>query len=228
MPKAPKSTKNKGSSKGVGLRHNPLEKDVTRPNGKLRAPKVGSYTDGDEDELEEVNEEYMNHDDGDGDGDGMLSGIRAETVWRAGADTTEVLLSSGSLGVPTRSSMDKEEDIHDDDNDDDEDDEVEIDDEIVEMDDGYIGGLGLSTSEEAVVQNFLNNDGGASTQTLADIIMQKIQARSATQPIVEESSNLPPKVIQVYTAVGQILKHYTSGLSYVLYCIVLYCTDLIF
>lgn len=99
-------------------------------------------------------------------------------------------------------------------NDDENDDDIEG----VEFDGDYVTGTGLSEEEEAIVQNFLQASRNE-TKTLADIIMEKI--REKEEVTAEESSfdsnmmnntkNIPPKVVEVYTAVGKLLHHYKSG-----------------
>ncbi|KAG6003169.1 hypothetical protein E4U21_002283 [Claviceps maximensis] len=58
--------------------------------------------------------------------------------------------------------------------------------------------------------------GDNESRNLADIIMQKIAAHEATEArkgagLPEDDYELPPKVVDVYTKVGQILSRYKSG-----------------
>lgn len=99
-------------------------------------------------------------------------------------------------------------------------DEVEEEEEAYEGEDlvgfegDYVEGTNLSEAEEALVTKFLHA-GRAETRTLADIIMSKIREKEE-QPVddsasVTEQSGLPPKVQQVYAAVGKMLAHYKAG-----------------
>jgi len=94
--------------------------------------------------------------------------------------------------------------------------------EDVEVDeDGFVVMPGASEEEERALSLFLP---GASKgtpqagQTLADVILQRIQdheakAQSKEARLEQEaaSQGLSPKVIQVYSEIGKYLKHYKSG-----------------
>ena len=117
-------------------------------------------------------------------------------------------------------------------NDSDDDYEDDVDEEEEEDDAGYIQydgdneyvqTAGLNEHEEAVVNRFLSA-GQAETRTLADIILEKLNGgggggENGTGDAMEgastydgpEASTLPPKVVEVYTAVGALLAHYKSG-----------------
>ncbi|CAM9802218.1 unnamed protein product, partial [Phaeothamnion confervicola] len=79
-------------------------------------------------------------------------------------------------------------------------------------------GAGMSAAEEALVAGFMGA-GGGQRRTLADIIMDKIREKEAGAAGADgdgeddgpAASTLPPKVIEVYTQVAGILKHYTAG-----------------
>jgi essential nuclear protein 1 len=110
----------------------------------------------------------------------------------------------------------------DSDEDDEKEDEAEgSDDEyIVEDSEGYVtlaeGALGLSVEDEALVASMMKRT--EERRTLADIILEKIEEKEAEK---QESNlnndqddrafGLPPKVVEVYTDIGQILSRYTSG-----------------
>jgi len=94
--------------------------------------------------------------------------------------------------------------------------------ELVQHGDGYVtvapNAQGLSAEEEAVVSAMM----GENTQqrrTLADIILEKIAEKEAqmnnTAPTPDENDDdyteFPPKVIEVYTEIGNILSRYTAG-----------------
>jgi essential nuclear protein 1 len=92
----------------------------------------------------------------------------------------------------------------------------------IENDQGYInvreGTVGLSPEDEAVVASMMGGSAGLERRTLADIIMEKIAEKEAEQrgetPANEEDENLPQlpdKVVEVYTDIGNILSRYTAG-----------------
>jgi hypothetical protein len=93
-----------------------------------------------------------------------------------------------------------------------EDDENE--DDMVDINGEFVEGNGLTEDEEDVVNKFLSA-GYSENRTLADIIMDKIKEKDYEKIYNENeemsTSTLPPKVIEVYTAVGKLLQHYTSG-----------------
>ncbi|KAL3763524.1 hypothetical protein ACHAWU_009208 [Discostella pseudostelligera] len=139
----------------------------------------------------------------------------------------------------TSSSMRKnyEDDSSEDDDDNDDGDEEDDDEDLmVEQDDsGYVTmstkHIGLTPEEEALLSNMMGNNNddedndleGGGRRNLADIIMAKIQEKEAMAhrgDNMEEGHGdeeeigmmeLPPKVVQVYTDIGKLLTHYTSG-----------------
>jgi essential nuclear protein 1 len=73
--------------------------------------------------------------------------------------------------------------------------------------------IDMSEEEDAIVQRFLGANRNES-RTLADIIMEKIREKeieAEAETALPAASAIPPKVIEVYTAVGKLLKHYKSG-----------------
>lgn len=79
----------------------------------------------------------------------------------------------------------------------------------------YIGTANLSESEEAVVNRFLHA-GQAESRTLADIILHKMNNNEEENDEYDEQEGmnmggLPAKVVEVYTAVGNMLAHYRAG-----------------
>lgn len=99
----------------------------------------------------------------------------------------------------------------------------DLDMEDVEVDeDGYVVMQGATEEEERALALFLPGSADRSApqagQTLADVILQKIQdheskAQSKEQRVEQEaaSQGLSPKVIQVYSEIGKWLKTYKSG-----------------
>jgi essential nuclear protein 1 len=87
---------------------------------------------------------------------------------------------------------------------------------LVDVSDGYVvGSSDLTEAEEALVDKFLHAN-RSETRTLADIIMDKLQEKregvQAQEQFEQEQGNeIPPKVVEVYTAVGKMLSHYRSG-----------------
>jgi essential nuclear protein 1 len=120
-----------------------------------------------------------------------------------------------------------DEEIDNDMNSDDDDD----DDEMIVHDNGYvtIQDGALSAEDEAIVEKMIMSSSLSTTtnsfhnnrpQTLADIIMSKIAEQekyAANHERMQHGSedalapDLPPKVVQVYTDIGNILSRYTSG-----------------
>ncbi|KAL7572087.1 hypothetical protein ACA910_001730 [Epithemia clementina (nom. ined.)] len=123
---------------------------------------------------------------------------------------------------------DEDEDVNDDqmlDEQNDDDDEYNL---RVEQDDkGYVTIAempGLSPEDEALVASMMgtsNKDATEPRQTLADLILEKIQEKEAEKrgeiTMDQEGhgeglmNHLPAKVVEVYTDIGRILSRYTSG-----------------
>ena len=83
--------------------------------------------------------------------------------------------------------------------------------DLVELDGDFVTSSGLTDAEEVIVQQFLKSD-GPRMRTLADIIIEKIREKGeATSVAAEESTSIPDKVVEVFTAVGKMLRHYKSG-----------------
>ena len=91
-------------------------------------------------------------------------------------------------------------------------------DDLIQRDGGYVtltdGALGLSEEDEALVASLMNPERG-NRQTLADLILEKIDEKEAEKrgeyDDEEPGMDLPPKVVEVYTEIGKILSRYTSG-----------------
>ena len=88
---------------------------------------------------------------------------------------------------------------------------------VEENDGGYVtlkeGAAGLSAEEEALVASMMGNT--TERKTLADLILEKIDEKETEkQGEMQEGdfiSDMPPKVVEVYTDIGKILSRYTSG-----------------
>lgn len=90
---------------------------------------------------------------------------------------------------------------------------------VEENEHGYVtlveGAPGLSEEDEKLIASMMGKDSNE-RKTLADIIMEKIDEKGANGFPNEEGgedfqSEMPPKVIEVYTDIGKILSRYTSG-----------------
>lgn len=110
-----------------------------------------------------------------------------------------------------------------------EEEECEEEELMVEHDEGYVtmssDNIGLTPEEEALLSNMMGggeeeDDMMPQSRNLADIIMAKIEekeamavagARGEEEDEMEGGMELPPKVVQVYTDIGKLLTHYTSG-----------------
>ncbi|CAM9749597.1 unnamed protein product, partial [Discosporangium mesarthrocarpum] len=81
----------------------------------------------------------------------------------------------------------------------------------------YTQGIGMSEAEEKLVANFMSS-APVQRRTLADIIMEKIREKEEGEALAaggegqqEAEPVFPPKVVEVYGAIGKLLKNYTSG-----------------
>ena len=101
------------------------------------------------------------------------------------------------------------------------DEEEEDGEDMVEFKGGAVHSLeagGLSEAEQRVVSSFMDV-GAGERRTLADIIMDKIREKAAEDEeggdgdssLAPGSSALTPKVREVYTEIGKLLKTYTAG-----------------
>ncbi|KAL7529047.1 hypothetical protein ACHAWF_002820 [Thalassiosira exigua] len=129
-----------------------------------------------------------------------------------------------------RQAVDSDEDSDDDDDGENEE-EYEEEEVVVDRDRGYVtmadDHLGLTPEEEALLSDMMGgarddgtggDEGMPERRNLADIIMAKIEENEAMahaghgeEDREETGMDLPPKVVQVYTDIGKLLTHYTSG-----------------
>ena len=91
---------------------------------------------------------------------------------------------------------------------------------VVQHKEGYVflqdDAPGLSAEDERMVAAMMGKNIGEERRTLADIIMEKIHEKEAMDrgeyPEHDDNfTDLPPKVVEVYTDIGKILSRYTSG-----------------
>ncbi len=214
-----KMPKSKSSRKvGARLKHESFTEQLKKSSDDIRPMKVARKGKGrSEDDEDEANASYdidmMDAEEED-------SKLVAEARKQLDEEDEKIALSPGKVvnqgGDEGGGGEDSEDDYEDDvlGEEDDEDNEG-----LVEYDGtDYVGGANLSQSEEDVVNRFLQA-GQAESRTLADIILEKMNSGDN-----EEHGNgdgdtytgrmggdLPPKVIEVYTSVGNMLAHYRSG-----------------
>lgn len=204
----PKETKTKKMS--TQLRHTPLGKVIDAAEDQQVKPKAAKK----QNKIRNDDDDVHDHQDL----EEVPSNISTQILNQAKDQRDE--LSAETLAARQVSNEIIKEDSEDEYDDDVEEDEQDEDyEEMVELDEdgNYIStGAGLSEAEEAVVSKFLNA-GRAETRTLADIIMEKLQekedlANAAPQDNISESDEIiPPKVQEVFSSVGKLLKHYKSG-----------------
>jgi essential nuclear protein 1 len=88
-------------------------------------------------------------------------------------------------------------------------------DDLVRIEDGYVEEVELCEEDEEVLAKFMM--GAPERRNLADIIMDKIFEKEAREhggmedEMEEPSQKFDPKIVEVYSGVGKILKRYTSG-----------------
>jgi len=209
MPKA------KGEKKSAQLRHQPLDVDMESRNNPALSNKH-KHRDGrdGEDHEEDMNVTELK--------DAAPKSLNAKIFNQAKEQRVEEMKRKGGASVPSPILLTSNNDSDDDYEDDvDEEDDDGGDDGFVEYDgdNEYVTTAGLDEGEEAVVARFLKA-GQSETRTLADIILQKLQngdeeGDEELEGLGEydgpEASTLPPKVVEVYTAVGTLLSHYKAG-----------------
>ena len=193
MPKEGKSGK-----KTLLKSHNPLDSDIRKPSGKLKAPKARN----DDDDDFDLNAEE----------DNLPKNLKQKIVDQA-RNQREELINDDQNNYTFYDENEDDAFIEDFDEDDDENAE-----DLVNVEGDYVEGINLTAEEEDVVSKFLNVNKSQS-RTLADIIMEKIHQKEENnrlqgiqmQEDVQYDNALPPKVVEVYTSVGKLLAHYTSG-----------------
>mmetsp|Transcript_24993 Transcript_24993/g.25203 ORF Transcript_24993/g.25203 Transcript_24993/m.25203 type:complete len:433 (-) Transcript_24993:107-1405(-) len=203
MPKEPKPAKSAKT-----LRHTPLGKELLKPTGKLREPKVHKMS--------------FNDDNNDIGEDSEIIPKKLQSKIQLQAREQRLELSEQELSANDYKNDLTSEDIDEDEDEYNDIDEEEMNEDRDEHDDGiedlvefkgdYVEGAGLTEDEEDVVQRFLHA-GHAENRSLADIIMDKMREKEMTREYTnrDDEKALPPKVVEVYTSVGKLLKHYTSG-----------------
>lgn len=96
-----------------------------------------------------------------------------------------------------------------------------VDDDEIIHDEGYVtvDGPDYSEEQEAMVNAMMGTNKYEERRNLADIILEKIKEKESAlsdeqvrgEDEIIKSMELPPKVIKVYTEIGEILSRYTSG-----------------
>lgn len=186
------------------LLHNPLDSDIRRPNGKLKAPKKPKFSGDDDMNMDEDEEDKT-----------LTKSMKNKIFNEARAQREEMNFSNDDEMVDEEITYEYNEEADSGDENFDDDDEGE---QLVNVDGDFVDGVGLSAAEEDVVAKFLNINRSAS-RSLADIIMDKIKQKeeNTSDNNFDDSASaagykeLPPKVVEVYTSVGKLLSHYSSG-----------------
>ncbi|PFH32954.1 bystin protein [Besnoitia besnoiti] len=193
----------KSEKRKVASRHNPLHVDILGQAGvhtpetavllkKGKKPKTG------------VHEAFTEDGSFDADEDGVVP----------------QKLSKKILRLVEEQQLDDRADGHDSEGSEDEGSEPESDGEDEHVDeDGFVVIEGEEDEEdELYVQRRQKEQGAAAAAapTLADFILEKLRQKeqAAVQgeaPVEEDANALPPKVVEVYTAMGPFLQKYRSG-----------------
>eukprot|EP01038_Epipyxis_sp_PR26KG_P012166 gene12166-16293_t len=201
---------------GPKLKHAPLGSVLLKPVGKLRVQKRSSTN------LDDNEEDNENHDLVQKIGGKIAKQAKQQRIededvaWANEMDQNDGASFGDDSDLADQSDDDDDNDLILKDGEDYEDD-GEVD--LIEVDGNYISGAGLTDSEEAVVNNFLNIHQFES-RNLADIIMQKLREKDEemvynnnTESLLDGSTQsiIPQKVLEVYNGVGKMLAHYKSG-----------------
>jgi len=214
MPKA------EGKKKAAQLRHAPLSNELEqaeRPalsnKHKVRGGRDGEdYTDDvDVDDLHDAPAKSLNAK--------IFNQAREQRNEEGAASSKAQQGNKAAVAKPLPLANDSDDDYEDDVNEDSDNDGEEY--VTYDGNSDYVHTAGLAEGEEDVVARFLKA-GRAETRTLADIIIEKLNeskrnngdadmADGASAYDGPEALTLPPKVVEVYTAVGVMLGHYKSG-----------------
>lgn len=205
--------------KGKAVRHDPLGQVIDDDNNRSKFARHKGKDLRDEKNVREPQ-------------DGLLDSKASRRILKMGKDqqlelqAEEVLERRRHLikqsSVDFEMDSDEEEEVEDRilDQDDGDDDEYNL--RIHQDDQGYVSIAetpGLGPDDEALVASMMgfSTEESEPRQTLADLILAKIQEKEAEKrnEITPDSAgtmnNLPPKVVEVYTDIGRILGRYTSG-----------------
>ncbi|ODQ67511.1 Bystin-domain-containing protein [Nadsonia fulvescens var. elongata DSM 6958] len=209
MPKA-------SDSKNGKQRHNPLHVELTQDDGILR-----SY--------QKAKKSRKKTDANSGDeGEGFVdAGMSRKILQMARAQKEELeqeegeneILESGSTGRFAGFEVDEEQisGSFSDEDDDDYEDYEEFD------PDAAVEELEVNPEDDALFQKFLGGPGPAGLESpvnLADKILERIREKESTEAMAKKVQDenargdgvmLPPKVIEVYVKVGELLSRYRSG-----------------
>jgi len=214
MPKA------EGKKKAVQLRHAPLSTELEqaeRPalsnKHKMRGGREGEdfAEDEDVDDLHNAPAKSLNAK--------IFNQAREQRKEEGQASSSRSSGKTSAGAKPLPLVNDSDDDYEDDVNEESDNDGEEY--VTMDSDSNYVHTAGLADGEEDVVARFLKA-GRAETRTLADIIIEKLNeskrnngdadmADGASAYDGPEALSLPPKVVEVYTAVGVMLGHYKSG-----------------
>ncbi len=214
-------SKSKGDKKGAQMRHAPLSSEIEaaeRPalsnKRKQRSGRDSAeyVDDGDVEDFHDAPAKSLNAK--------IYDQARQQRTEELSAPNKKVQIQMGKAATrPAPIQNDSDDDYEDDIDMEEEDDGEEY--VHVDGDNDFVSTAGLAADEEDVVARFLKA-GNAETRTLAEIIIEKLNESKKKSDEGEEvggvaaydgpeAAALPPKVVEVYTAVGVMLAHYKSG-----------------
>ncbi|GMH93132.1 hypothetical protein TrST_g13732 [Triparma strigata] len=223
MPKQPKkkSAKNPHQPLGQEILSAQLASKYARPSKKSSSnPTTSRNGDSDDDEEEEP---FMSEKDS----AKIVNMAREQQEEEESSNNVKITFDDDDQGVNKPRRKVKYEDDSDSDS--------ESDAESIEMDEeeflkatedgGYVSvSMGLGPGEEEIISKLMGGGDQGTRRTLADMIMEKISEKESNMnvtsgdgdaPSDEDSaaqpSPFPPKVVEVYTSIGQILSRYTAG-----------------
>mmetsp|Transcript_12999 Transcript_12999/g.20848 ORF Transcript_12999/g.20848 Transcript_12999/m.20848 type:complete len:442 (+) Transcript_12999:77-1402(+) len=178
-------------------RHDPLLKQMTQDPGYLRKPKkpdgVDDFDDGDDVKDQKMESNWVTK--------RVLENVREQQLEIAREEgRVEANGEKATTGQEpsARRNEDSDDEMLDENHEDDEYEEIEV-----------------SPEDERMLSMFMS-DSKSKRRTLADIIMEKIAEHEAMikakgSEAVAAANQIPDKVRDVYSRVGQFLSHYTSG-----------------
>eukprot|EP00743_Colponemidia_sp_Colp-15_P002454 GILK01002660.1.p1 GENE.GILK01002660.1~~GILK01002660.1.p1 ORF type:complete len:458 (-),score=109.82 GILK01002660.1:152-1477(-) len=194
----PKDVKKKKVS--TSQRHDPLDKQLAKDEGR-HAPKVKKQKKQREVPSDEEVEDFL------------PSAVSKRILQEARAQQNE--MEEEIHGAPKKKGVAFE--VAGDLDDDTLDEETGVFDESEAVDaDGFVEGdnMDLTEEDERALAMFMGG-GAHQKRSLTDIIMGKIQEKESgagnTGPVDVRGPKMDPKIIQVYTSVGKLLHHYSSG-----------------
>eukprot|EP00903_Cladosiphon_okamuranus_P017027 g15692.t1 len=226
--------KHKKEKAGPGMRHQPLATQIASSDGSKPRQQAPKKTVAGSKRSKKARADARGlKDDEDDDGDAYLPPKMTKRILeqaREQRDEMEQEEEDGEKGgaggvgglakdqrfsfVTPAAGDSSDEGVQSDDDDEEEDDQEEEDGgEFVEGE-----GVGMSEAEERLVASFMNA-APMQRRSLADIIMDKIREKEQGEARIAAGDDgdddgmpaLPPKVVEVYGAIGKMLETYTAG-----------------